>query len=322
MFLLKLRKGFNVITDTIKKKSADQIYSKEEFIRIIETERARADRVGLRFSIVKFNIEDSKVKDKFVARLLRLLSERLRLTDEVGWVAESRIGALLYNTHPDDACYLAAQIRDQMTTRGKSLDYDVDSYPINFRDPGDRTGHSRTSKINNTSRTDQSIAPDSEKLTRACEMLESSPDEASLVFEKCVETVHKGSSLIFRRIPVWKRTVDIVGSLAGLILFSPLFLIISLIIKIVSRGAVFFRQERVGLGGEKFTLLKFRTMKMNTDTSAHQNYLSGLISDNAEDEASDNPMTKLDEGNSQIIFGGKILRKSYLDELPQLINVL
>ena len=321
MPIFKHQKGFDVITDTPKKKSVGPIWSKEEFIRIIETERARADRVGLRFSIVKFDIEDSKAKDKSAARLLRLLSARLRLTDEVGWIAVNRIGALLYNTHPDDACYIASQIRDQMTSRGKLLGYDVDSYPINFHDPVDRTGRSRTPKISNDSHTDQSIATDPEKLTSTCEMLGSSP-EASLIFEKCVETVQKGSPLIFRKIPVWKRTMDIVGSLAGLIFFSPLFLIISLMIKIVSPGAVFFRQERVGLGGEKFSVLKFRTMKMNTDTSAHQQYLSGLISSKAKDEASDKPMTKLDDGNSQIIFGGKILRKSYLDELPQLINVL
>ena len=152
-------------------------------------------------------------------------------------------------------------------------------------------------------------------------MLGSSP-EALLVFEKCAETAQKGNPLIIRRIPVWKRAMDIVGSLAGLIVFSPLFLIISLMIKIVSPGAVFFRQERVGLGGEKFSVLKFRTMKMNTDTSAHEQYLSGLINSNVEDEVFEKPMTKLDDGNSQIIIGGKILRKSYLDELPQLINVI
>ena len=116
--------------------------------------------------------------------------------------------------------------------------------------------------------------------------------------------------------------MDIIGSLVGLIIFSPLFLIISLMIKIVSPGAVFFRQERAGLGGEQFSVLKFRTMKMNADTSAHQQYLSRLISGHVEDEVSDKPMTKLDDDDSQIIFSGKILRKSYLDELPQLINVL
>ena len=321
MFFLKHQKGFDAITDTPPQKSGGPIWSKEEFIRIIETERARADRVGLRFSIVKFDIEESKVKDKAVARLLRLLSERLRLTDEVGWVAESLVGALLYNTHPDDACYLAAYIRDQMNSMGISLDYAVDSYPVNFQDPDDRTGLGHTPKIKNASRTNQSVAADSEKLTRTCETLGSSP-EASLVYEKCAETVKKDNLLIIRRIPVWKRAVDIVGSLAGLIIFSPLFLIISLMIKIVSPGAVFFRQERVGLGGEKFSVLKFRTMKMNTDTSAHEQHLSGLISSNAKDEAFEKPMTKLDDGNSQIIIGGKILRKSYLDELPQFINVI
>ena len=321
MPFLKVQKGFNAIADTHQKKSVVPIWSKVEFIRIIETERARADRVGLRFSIVIFEFEDSKFKDKSLERLLKLLSERLRLTDEIGWVSESRIGALLYSTHPDDACYLAAQIRDQMNSRGKSLDYDVDSYPINFLDPGDRAGHGRSPKINNDSRTDEPIATDPEKLKRTCEMLGSSP-EASPAIEKSVGTVQNGSPLIIRRIPVWKRTIDIVGSLAGLILFSPLFLIISLMVKIVSPGAVFFRQERVGFGGKKFIFLKFRTMKMSTDTSAHQQYLSGLISSNFEDEASDKPMIKLDDGNSQIIFGGKILRKSYLDELPQLINVL
>jgi lipopolysaccharide/colanic/teichoic acid biosynthesis glycosyltransferase len=116
--------------------------------------------------------------------------------------------------------------------------------------------------------------------------------------------------------------MDIGGAIFGLIIFSPISLFVSIFIKIVSPGPFLFKQERVGLGGKKFTLLKFRTMKMNTDTSAHQQYCSGLICGNDEDEASDCLMTKLDDDNSQIIFGGKILRKSYLDELPQLINVL
>jgi lipopolysaccharide/colanic/teichoic acid biosynthesis glycosyltransferase len=125
-----------------------------------------------------------------------------------------------------------------------------------------------------------------------------------------------------RKMPLWKRVMDIGGAIFGLIIFSPISLFVSILIKIVSPGPVLFKQERVGLGGKKFTLLKFRTMKMNTDTSAHQQYCSGLICGNDEDEASDCLMTKLDDDNSQIIFGGKILRKSYLDELPQLINVL
>ena len=122
-----------------------------------------------------------------------------------------------------------------------------------------------------------------------------------------------------RKIPIWKRTMDIAGSLAGLILFSPIFLLISLIIKIVSPGPVIFRQDRIGYGGKKFTFFKFRTMKVNPDTTVHQRYYCDLIKGN-DDHCS--AMAKLDDSDPNIIPFCKLLRKTYLDELPQLINVL
>ena len=122
-----------------------------------------------------------------------------------------------------------------------------------------------------------------------------------------------------RKIPTWKRAMDIIGSLVGLILFSPIFLLISSIIKIVSPGPVFFRQDRIGYGEKKFTFIKFRTMKVNSDVSVHQQYYCSLIKGNDNHCSS---MSKLDDSNPQIIPFGKLLRKTYLDELPQLINVL
>jgi lipopolysaccharide/colanic/teichoic acid biosynthesis glycosyltransferase len=122
-----------------------------------------------------------------------------------------------------------------------------------------------------------------------------------------------------RKLPTWKHTMDIIGSIVGLILFSPIFLLISSIIKMVSPGPVFFRQDRIGYGGEKFSFLKFRTMKANPDTSVHQQYYCNLIKGN-DDHCS--AMAKLDDNDPQIIPFGKLLRKTYLDELPQFINVL
>jgi lipopolysaccharide/colanic/teichoic acid biosynthesis glycosyltransferase len=122
-----------------------------------------------------------------------------------------------------------------------------------------------------------------------------------------------------RKIPTWKRAMDIIGSLVGLILFSPIFLLISSIIKIVSPGPVFFKQDRIGYGEKKFTFIKFRTMKVNSDTSVHQQYYCSLIKGNDNHCSS---MSKLDDSNAQIISFGKLLRKTYLDELPQFINVL
>ena len=122
-----------------------------------------------------------------------------------------------------------------------------------------------------------------------------------------------------RKIPTWKRTLDIIGSIAALIIFSPFFLLISSIIKMVSPGPVFFLQERIGYGGKKFTFFKFRTMGVNSDTSDHKQYFAKLVNG---DNGHGSPMTKLDDSNPQIIPFGKLLRKTYLDELPQLINVL
>lgn len=124
------------------------------------------------------------------------------------------------------------------------------------------------------------------------------------------------------KIPPWKRTLDIIGSILGLILFSPLMLLISLLIKIVSPGPILFKQERVGFGGESFHFLKFRTMKVNADTTKHQQYYAQLINGVSNEVKSEMVMTKLDDSNTEIIPFGKILRITYLDELPQLVNVL
>ena len=72
-----------------------------------------------------------------------------------------------------------------------------------------------------------------------------------------------------RKIPIWKRAMDIGGAIIGLIIFSPILIFTSILIKVVSPGPVFFKQERVGYGGKMFMMWKFRTMKVNADVSGH-----------------------------------------------------
>ncbi len=115
--------------------------------------------------------------------------------------------------------------------------------------------------------------------------------------------------------PRWKRALDIAGSLFGLIMCAPLFGLIACYIKIVSPGPVFYRQKRVGRGRKDFTFLKFRSMAYNNNTVNHSHHLKDIIN-------FDKPMDKLDEGDNRIYFGGKILRKTCIDELPQLLNIL
>ena len=107
------------------------------------------------------------------------------------------------------------------------------------------------------------------------------------------------------------------GSFFGLLVLSPILIATAALIKIVSPGPVFFKQERVGRSGKIFTLFKFRTMKVNNDAGVHRAYLKELINGDSDEEK---PMVKLEDKNRIIPFG-KIIRSTCIDELPQLINV-
>lgn len=109
-----------------------------------------------------------------------------------------------------------------------------------------------------------------------------------------------------------KRILDIIFSLLGLIALTPLFILIIILVKLDSKGGAFFTQERVGLKGKSFKMYKFRSMVVDAEEikerlAAH-NEMSG-------------PMFKMKE-DPRITSIGRIIRKTSIDELPQLINVL
>lgn len=100
-----------------------------------------------------------------------------------------------------------------------------------------------------------------------------------------------------------KRIIDLLGSLIGIIIISPILIFIALAIKFTSEGPVFFKQARLGKNGKVFKIIKFRTMVVNAEKIG-----DGLtVKSN-----NDNRITKI----------GKILRATSLDELPQLFNVI
>lgn len=100
----------------------------------------------------------------------------------------------------------------------------------------------------------------------------------------------------------FKRLMDIVLSFIGLVILSPIFLILIIAIKIDSKGPVLFKQKRIGINKSHFNILKFRTMRIDTPK--------------------DTPTHLLDNPDHWITKVGKILRKTSLDELPQIINIL
>lgn len=117
-------------------------------------------------------------------------------------------------------------------------------------------------------------------------------------------------------VPSWKRGLDLACIILTLPIWMPVMLLISACIKLVSRGPVLFCQQRIGIGGRPFMLLKFRSMRVNIETQCHEAYLEQLIK-------SDCPMIKMDKtGDSRFIPGGRLFRATALDELPQLFNVI
>lgn len=99
-----------------------------------------------------------------------------------------------------------------------------------------------------------------------------------------------------------KATVDFIGALFLLILFAPILLAVALLIRCTSKGPVIFRQTRLTSGGRPFTILKFRTMRQDAEATSGAVWAS--------------------ENDSRITPVGAFLRKTRLDELPQLVNVL
>lgn len=132
-------------------------------------------------------------------------------------------------------------------------------------------------------------------------------NEDSILGEGYRDVFDKGKSYF-----IVKRGIDIIGSLMGIIVLSPVMLIAAIAIRIESRGPIIFSQERVGLNGKLFRMYKFRSMVQNAEkllnTLMDKNEMSG-------------PMFKIAK-DPRITNVGRFIRKTSIDELPQLFNVL
>jgi lipopolysaccharide/colanic/teichoic acid biosynthesis glycosyltransferase len=131
-------------------------------------------------------------------------------------------------------------------------------------------------------------------------------------------------ALVLRRgkiYPFVKRVAETILSIVLLILLAPLFLLLTLAIRWDSPGPALFRQTRIGKGGKPFTFYKFRTMFYDIDRSGHQDFLKAYVNGELASGTNGQNMYKPIQAN-QITPVGRILRKTSLDELPQLLNIL
>lgn len=287
----------------LQHRGVHSIHSVDQFRTILRNEQDRASRSQHEFSLLLFNTKSMGSGSAHFENFTNALIARIRSTDEVGWFGGECLGVILPYTPTAGAQRLAVDVCRACAATGVAPEWTVYTYPSDWfsNDNGNQRQYYFTD-----------ILP---------EWGAANNFQFSIVnFQFGTPTMPQ--SRPYRPLPTWKRAMDILVAGSSLILLSPFLLIISLIIKSVSRGPVFFKQQRVGYMGKPFTIWKFRTMKVDSDSSNHKEYITRLINGAAENgEAFGKPMTKLDD-DPRIIPFGKILRKTCLDELPQLINVL
>jgi lipopolysaccharide/colanic/teichoic acid biosynthesis glycosyltransferase len=119
-----------------------------------------------------------------------------------------------------------------------------------------------------------------------------------------------------------KRVMDIIGSASATLLLLPLLLAIGALVKATSQGPMLFRQVRIGQYGRRFTFLKFRSMYISNDHTIHKEYIKSFIAGKTEGDDADRPQTYKLRSDPRITPIGRFLRRTSLDELPQLLNVL
>ena len=119
-----------------------------------------------------------------------------------------------------------------------------------------------------------------------------------------------------------KRVLDLVVGALALVLFSPVLLVLAVVVRIDSHGPALFRQTRIGLNGQPFTMIKFRTMQHDNDETEHREYYRSLVEGTAESREAGGSEKVFLLDDPRITRTGAWLRRTSLDELPNLFNVL
>jgi lipopolysaccharide/colanic/teichoic acid biosynthesis glycosyltransferase len=262
------------------------VIDEELFRGSLLRERKRSDRSNVPFLVLLLELDDradSSLQGSAVDALLAAKRE----TDVLGWVAQgTALGVIIAEAGASDpavAAGLEARVRHELVRRVGAET--IAGLSIRFHvhaGPMDANGAGR--------------GP----------------------VDPLLRTLH-GRDLRSRIYGALKRAFDIAGSFALLILLAPLLAAIAAVVKCTSRGPVLFRQERVGEGAKSFPMLKFRTMDAGADHRIHGDYVSQFIKSSA--AAGGTEIFKM-TNDPRVTSVGRVLRKTSLDELPQLWNVL
>lgn len=261
------------------------VIDKPCFLDHLRLEKQRAQRSGSALSILMLIQEHSNGKDsENISFLLKAVHSKIRETDIVGYIDQHTLGVLLPYTDKEGAKKFGEKIMNGFNRR--QLSVAGATYPDQLFD---------------------SLA----------DIGSVSSDILSLMLE---------DSIKFSRIKLQiKRGIDIVGSIAALLILAPLMLITAALVKYSSPGPIIFKQTRLGYKGVPFTFYKFRSMQTGTSDEIHRDFVLKHINGNlsAVNNATDKGklLYKI-KSDPRVTRVGRFIRKTSIDELPQLYNVL
>jgi len=320
LFKVKNKKNRESIFD-----SKTNLHDVTYFHQRLYLERRRAERSKYTFSLIVIDIEPFQILsgDEFhpqKSQIFKGILANIRETDVISFYEPNKIAILLPDTPKEGAKTVVDRLETHLrksfsekSPRIKAWTYADDADDKEF---SLKPSSIRNKKANFTNFIQQSkpchfhILPTWDKVNfdgGALSIYDLSFFDLSVL------------NYSFQRIA--KRLMDIVSAIFCLILFAPLMFIIAIGIKLTSRGPILFKQKRIGFMGKPFRMLKFRSMKWNSSDKIHKDYIENLLNNPAgsqKDYVSDYK-AQVDQRTTLM---GRFLRKTSLDELPQLFNIL
>lgn len=273
-------------------------YSEEYFNGMLELERRRAERSNQPFLLMLLDLKPLLPGRKRIAALAERIAEMLfntfRKIDIKGWYSHGSIVGVIFTE--------LKQIDDR--TKGRILS---------------KMGESLSALLRPDELNKVRISLHAFPKSDGKEQQEEHFFDPRLYPDIFHKTFVRRFSLAL------KRMVDVLGSLLAIVILLPLLSAIALAIKATSKGPVFFRQTRMGLGGKTFTLLKFRSMYIDSDERTHREYVTRFINGQKTGRHDSDPghdgVFKI-RNDPRITSVGRFLRHVSFDELPQFFNVL
>jgi len=270
--------------------------SEQAFLRMIAVERKRTERSKESFLLMLMEnggSQGSQTVERILDGIISALLPTSRETDVIGWYKDGAIAGVMFTglASDDRNGVLDTILRRVSSLLCDKLPFeDTDQIRISFHFYPDDWDHTKPGCPIN-----------------------------SILYPDLFMRDNKQKALL-----LLKRAIDVVGSASALIVCLPLLYVIGIAIKLTSEGPVLFRQRRVGQYGERFTLLKFRSMQKGNDNSVHKEFVMKLIKsdESLNPGATDGENVFKIVNDSRITAVGKCLRKFSLDELPQFYNVL